>query len=67
MLLSTNFTWTILEYFVLDDGSFDLISNLYDPFKIDRFADNLNHRVEKFNVKYHCPRISHVNALLPIG
>lgn len=38
--------WTI------DDGSFELKSNLYGPFTIDTFADNFNYKVEKFNSKY---------------
>ena len=48
--------WTI------DDGSFELISNLYGPFTIDTFADNFNCKVEKFNSNYYCPETSHVNA-----
>ena len=38
---------------------------MYDPFAIDtvgEFADNFNHKEEKYNSKYYCPGSSHVNA-----
>ena len=38
------------DNWAIDDGSFQLISNLYGPFTIDTFAVNFNHKVEKFKV-----------------
>ena len=46
----------------IDNDSFRLINNLYGPFTVDRFANNLNRKLKCFNSKYHCPGTSHVNA-----
>ena len=46
----------------IDNESFDIINNKYGPFSVDRFANNLNKKVNKFNSKYFCPGTSHVNA-----
>lgn len=37
-----------MDNWTLTDGSFELINNLYDPFTIDTFANNFNHKVEKY-------------------
>ena len=50
------------ENWTIDDGSFELICNLYGTFAIDRFADNFNHKVEKFIFKYYCPGTFQVNT-----
>ena len=39
----------------INNESFNIISNKYGPYSADRFANNLNKKVNKFN--------SHVNAL----
>ena len=44
-----------------NDG-FRLLNNLYGPFIVDRFANNLNQKLKCFNSNYHCPGTSHVNA-----
>ena len=46
----------------IDNESFNIISNKYGPFSVDRFANNLNKKVNKFNSKYFCPGTSHVNT-----
>ena len=46
----------------IDNESFNIINNKYGPFSVDRFANNLNKKVNKFNSKYFCPGTSHVNA-----
>ena len=42
--------------------SSNILRNKYGTFSVDRFANNLNQRVNKFNSKYFCPGTSHVNA-----
>ena len=54
--MNDTYNWSI------DNGSFNIISNKYGPFSVDRFASNLNKKVNKFNSKYFCPGKSHVNA-----
>ncbi len=41
---------------------FDMIDSLYGPHTVDRFADNLNCRLPRFNSKYWCPNTSLVDA-----
>jgi len=41
---------------------FNELNNLWGPFTVDRFADNENTKVNKFNSKYWCPGTSNVNA-----
>lgn len=35
---------------------------MFGEFTCDRFADELNHRVEKFNSRFLCPKSSGMNA-----
>ena len=46
----------------IDNDSFRFINNLYEPFTVDRFANNLNRKLKCCNSKYYCPGTSHVNA-----
>ena len=46
----------------IDNDSFRLINNLCGPFTVDRFANNLNRKLNCFNSKYYCRGTSHVNA-----
>ena len=46
----------------IDNDSFRFINNLYGPFTVDRFANNLNRKLKCFNSKFYCPGTSHVNA-----
>ena len=39
----------------IDHSSFMMISSRYGPFTIDRFADNRNKKIERFNSKFYCP------------
>lgn len=48
--------WTI------DFSSFSTLKYRYGPFSIDRFADNYNKKVPRFNSKHYCPGTSAVNA-----
>ena len=50
------------ESWSTDNDSFRLINNLYGPFIVDRFANNLNQKLKCFNSNYYCPGTSHVNA-----
>lgn len=50
------------DNWVIHEGSLELVRNFYDPFWIDRFADNFNHNVKKFNSKYYCPGTPHANT-----
>ena len=50
------------ENWTIDEGSLELIGDLYGPFKIDRFAGNFNHKVEKFISKDYCPGTLQVNT-----
>ena len=38
----------------IDNESFNILSNKYGHFFVDRFANNLNKKVAKFNSKYFC-------------
>ena len=46
----------------IDDKSFNLISRRFGPFTIDRFADNINRKTERFNSKFYCPHTESVNC-----
>ena len=46
----------------IDNESFNIISNKYGPFSVDRFANNFDKKVNKFNSKCSCWGTSHVNA-----
>ena len=46
----------------IDYETFAFIEARYGKFTIDRFADNLNKKVEVFNSKFYCPFTSGVNA-----
>ena len=46
----------------IDNYGFRLINNLYGPFTVNRFINNLNRKLKMFNSKYYCPGTSHVNA-----
>ena len=48
--------WETTFYF------FNELSALWGPFDIDRFADQDNAKVGRFNSKFHCPGTEHVNA-----
>ena len=41
---------------------FQKISEIWGKLTIDRFANNENTKIEKFNSKYWCPGTSNVNA-----
>ena len=49
--------WTTTTQF------FKLLSSIWGPFTIDRFAVNLNWKLPRFNSKYWCPGSENVNAL----
>ena len=46
----------------IDDTTFNEINTRFGQFTIDRFADNLNSKLPRFNSKYHCPGTSGVDA-----
>ena len=46
----------------IDYRCFAYISSHFGPFSVDRFADDRNKKVEKFNSRYYCPGSSHVNS-----
>ena len=46
----------------IDIQSFTDIDERFGAFTIDRFADNLNTKLPRFNSKYHCPNTSGVDA-----
>ena len=50
-----------------NNESFNIISNKYGPFSVDRFANNLNKKVSKFNSKYFCPGTSTLTHLQTTG
>ena len=54
--LSDTDNWSI------DNHSFATLNRKYGPYSIDRFADNLNTKLNRFNSKYFCPGTSGVNA-----
>ena len=57
--LLTTYTGHLL---LTDLLTFRLINNLYGPFIVDRFANNLNQKSKCFNSNYYCPGTSYVNA-----
>ena len=46
----------------IDDVSFCKLDKLYGPFTFDRFADNINKKLDHFNSKFYCPETSAVDA-----
>ena len=46
----------------IDNETFEHIQNNYGEFEVDRFADDINKKVNNFNSKYHCPNSTAVNA-----
>ena len=44
------------------DTLFHYLNSLWGPFTIDRFADNKNAKLKKFNSKFCCPDTSHIDA-----
>ena len=48
----------------INNESFNIMSNMYGPFSRDKFVNNLNKKVNKFNSKYFCPETSHHNAFI---
>ena len=43
-------------------GTFHFINSRFGPFTIDRFSDDTNKKLPKFNSRYYVPGTSHVNA-----
>ena len=50
-----------------DNESFNIISNKYGPFSVDRFLNSLNKKVNKFNSKYFCRGHSTLTHLQTTG
>ena len=50
------------RYWSIDNDSFRFINNLYGPFTVNRFVNNLNRKLKCFNSKFYCPGTCHVNA-----
>ena len=46
----------------IDDNSFNHIERTFGVFTMDRFADDQNTKVHRFNSKYHCPYTLNVDA-----
>ena len=46
----------------IDSETFDYIQQTFGIFTIDRFADNLNKRVDRFNSKFYCPATEHIDV-----
>ena len=46
----------------IDDGSFNIINYKYGPFSVDKIANNLNKKLNKFKSKRFCPETSHFNS-----
>jgi hypothetical protein len=46
----------------IDDETFNYINSRFGPFTIDRFADDFNRKLQRFNSKYFVPGSSRVNA-----
>ena len=42
----------------IDNDKFTFINNLYGLFTVDRFTNNLNRKLKRFNSKFHCPGTS---------
>ena len=51
-----------IDNWSIDSHSFAIVNQKYGPYSIDRFADNLNTKVDKFNSKHFCPGTSGLNA-----
>ena len=49
--------WTTTTQF------FKHLSSIWGPFTIDRFANNFNSKLPRFNSKYWCPGSENINAL----
>ena len=41
---------------------FEYLDRLWGPFSIDRFANEENHRVTRFNSRFHCPSTEAIDA-----
>ena len=48
--------WQTTKFF------FDLLNHKWGPFTVDRFADNENAKVGRFNSKFYCPSSAAVDA-----
>ena len=46
----------------IDNYSFNILSNRFGPFTVDRFADNFNRKTLRFNSKFYCPQTESVNC-----
>ena len=46
----------------IDQETFQYIEQKFGQFTVDRFADNRNARVQKFDAKYFCPGVQTVNT-----
>ena len=46
----------------IDKATFNVINGRFGPFTIDRFADNSNTKLARFNSKYFCPNTEGVDA-----
>ena len=46
----------------INGQNFVLINNRFGPFIVDRFADNINTKLPRFNSKFYCPGSECVNA-----
>lgn len=46
----------------VNHSCFQFISRHFGPFTIDRFADNNNSKLKRFNSKFYCPGTENVNA-----
>ena len=46
----------------IDDITFNKVNERFGQFTIDRFADNRNTKLSRFNSKYYCPNTSGVDA-----
>ena len=59
-------TWGKLVQCMFDSlhkhSCFQFIAHHFGPFTIDRFADNNNSKLKRFNSKFYCPGTENVNA-----
>lgn len=46
----------------IDDKGFYQIYNRFGNFTVDRFSNDINKKVSRFNSKFYCPGTSNVNA-----
>ena len=53
-----------LDDWLLDMGTFRFLDCLWGPHTVDRFADNYNAHLTRFNSRYACPGTEAVDALL---